>query len=133
MKSQTVDVLPPGTSVPPPSDPTSRFAEDPALRDRLGRIFAGQEPPPTLATPPEVQQLLDHELARHPDLSVSERQRLLTDWSLQYHHGGNEVLTWKSPQGLAVLATGAEEVARVLQHLPPERRLEVLVQHPEPW
>ena len=50
-----------------------------------------------------------------------------------YHYGGQEVLTWQSPQGLAVLAVGMEEAAKVRKHLPAEHRLEVLGQHPEPW
>jgi hypothetical protein len=62
-----------------------------------------------------------------------ERQRLAEQWSLQYHHGGEQVLTWQSPQGLAVLAVGMEGVARVRQHLSDERCLEVLGQIPHPW
>ncbi len=130
MKQPTSTVRP-AADDPPPSAPP--FAEDPLLRARLERILSGQEPPPTLTPPPEVLQLLQHELARLPDMPEETQQRLLADWSLMYYHGGQHVLTWMSPQGLAVLAVGTEEIARALQHLSPDRWEEVLERFAEPW
>jgi hypothetical protein len=134
MKRSVFQILPP-ESAPPPPEPLPPFPEDPQLRERLERILSGQDPPPTMTHPPEVLEMLDKVLALHPDIAITPetRQRMLDDWALMYHHGGEYVLTWQSPQGLAVLAVGMEENARALQHIPTERWLDLLEQFAEPW
>ena len=130
MKPSVFQIVSPAPEPPPPEPP---FVEDPALRKRLERIFTGQEPPPVMTAPPEVLEMLDKILEGYPHVVPSERQRLLDNLCLRYHYGGQEVLTWPSPQGLAVLAVGSEEVASVQNHLSAERSLEVLGQFPRPW
>jgi hypothetical protein len=132
MKPSIIPVVAHGPEATPP-DPLPPFPEDPALRERLERIFAGLEPPPTIGHSPEVLQQLEQQLALTPDLPAETQRRLLDEWSLSYHHGGQHVLTWQSPQGLAVLAVGLEEAARAQQHLAPDRVLEVRGRFVEPW
>lgn len=113
--------------------PANGDSDDRELLARINRILSGQEPPPLMSTPPEVQPWVDRMVADRPNMTPEDRQQITDDFNLQYHHGGNEVLTWQTPQGLAVLAVGTESIARILNHLPFEERQDVWVRFPPPW
>jgi hypothetical protein len=123
----------PSPPAAPPAEPPQKPEDERAFFERIDRILAGQEPPPLMTTPPEVQAFVDREVAQFPGITPEELQRIKDDWSLQYYHGGKEVLTWQTPAGVAVLAIGTEQTSRVLKHLSPELRLEVLIRFPDPW
>jgi hypothetical protein len=60
-------------------------------------------------------------------------QRLLNDWTLSYHHGGQHVLCKPTDRGVIVLAVGDQ--IRVLISEFPDRdaRPEVVDTVPNPW
>jgi hypothetical protein len=130
------DVSDPQPSAPTPSLPRGVPATEPDAEflGRIDRILTGEEPPPLMKTPPEVQVWVDREAARLAQWMTPESlQRMTDNFNLQYYYGGQEVLTWQTPQGVAVLAVGMEQVARVVNHLSPELRLTVWSRVPTPW
>lgn len=131
------DVSHPQPTVPEPRSslaaPTGAEV-DSAFLARIDRILAEQESPPLMKTPPEVQAKVNPEAARLAQWMTPEAlQRMTDDFNLQYHYGGNDVLTWQSPQGLVVLAVGYDQIGRVLDHLTPEQNLAVCTRFAHPW
>jgi hypothetical protein len=130
------DVSDPQPSTPTPSLPRGAPATETGAEflARIDRILTGEEPPPLMKTPPDVQVWVDREAARLAQWMTPESlQRMTDNLNLQYHYGGQEVLTWQTPQGVAVLAVGMEQVARVVNHLSPELRLTVWSRVPPLW
>jgi hypothetical protein len=133
-KAMNPEVAAPQTTPPdapieqgPPSE------EERELFARIDRILASLEPPPLMTTPPEVLEWAEKHVPRFSELTPEGREMTLENFNLQFYHGGNSVLTWRSPRGLAVLATGMERIARVLDHLSQEQCYQVLTQYPHPW
>lgn len=101
--------------------------------ERIRRILAGQEPPPVMTPPAEVVEFATLHAPRFSQLTPEGQRFVLENFSLQYLYGGNEVLTWQSPEGLVVFAVDMEPVARVLNHLSQEEMFQVLIRFPPPW
>lgn len=101
---------------------------------RLDTAAYLQRPSPrgVLYVPQEIVELVDGQLRGQP-APAAERQKLIDSYTLRYYFGGQEVVCRQSPQGLAVLAAGADEVQALLGKMTPEEKATVRVEKPEPW
>ncbi len=66
-------------------------------------------------------------------LSAIGRNRLLTDYALSWHHGGQPVVCLESPAGCAVLASGAAELMFFEGSISSEQRRRVRIDYPGAW
>ncbi|MCI0703205.1 MAG: hypothetical protein L0241_19170 [Planctomycetia bacterium] len=112
------------TTAEVPAEP-SRTEE---MLERAKRILAGDiRPEDYLPVTPELMHDLD-EYCKHLETesgivaTAEARQRMLNDWTLQFHHGGTNVLARYTDRGVLVLAAGNDQIGKVRQHLNPDYR-----------
>jgi hypothetical protein len=101
---------------------------------RLDTAAYLQRPSPrgVLYIPQEIVELVDAQV-RGQSVPAEQRQKLIDAYTLRYYFGGQEVVCRQSPQGLAALAVGPEEVKTLLDKMTPEEKATVRVEKPEPW
>jgi hypothetical protein len=92
-------------------------------------------PPPRglLPVPPEVEErLAAHEAiiarqGRSQFMTPEYRKRTLDAYTLEYYYDGRLVAARTTPQGVEVLAVGAEEIGQLLRSLSQEEILTVCI------
>ena len=107
-----------------------------AMLARARRILAGDiRPEDYLPVPAEVSEGVAELLAPFGKGKVSRKytQRLLNDWTLSYHHGGQDLLCKPTEQGVIVLALG-EQIRAFLAEVPDRDAFPgVIGTVPYPW
>jgi hypothetical protein len=101
---------------------------------RLDAVAYLQRPSPrgVLYVPPEIEQLVADQL-RDKSAPPEERKKLIETYVLRYYFGGQEVICRDSPDGLAVLAAGPEEVPALLSKMTEQEKGRVRIEKPELW
>jgi hypothetical protein len=89
------------------------------------------EYPHGLISPPrEVVDQLAKEKGRHPGGMAPEFEKLLLDdWTLAYYYDGIFIGYRSVPEGVEVLAVGADEIGHLAQAAPPETRRGVIFKY----
>ena len=64
------------------------------------------------------------------EMFPESRQLILSDLALQAHYAGNIVLSHHRPDGVIVLAVGADEIDHVLEKLPPDKQALTKTEYP---
>jgi hypothetical protein len=99
----------------------------PSLQGKLPKL--PQDLPHGLLTPPEqVREQLEQERTQHPPEAFDRaEERLLNDWTLQYHFAylGHEVIYRPTPLGPEVLAVGDQEVLALKRTMPLDEQLKL--------
>ncbi len=112
-------VAPPG---PPAESPLARAA----------RILSGNiRPDDYLPVSEEDVAFVDGSEARTGIKLLPEyRRKMISCLALQEHHGGNEVLTFHTLDGVIVLAAGGDEVDWIAKSLPREQQSRTVIEYP---
>jgi hypothetical protein len=96
--------------------------------------LAGKIQPEVLRITPEIEATVRAEEQRLPcRLSALGRNRLLTDYALSWHYGGQPVVCLESPAGCAVLAAGEAELMLFEGSIPSEQRHRLRIDYPGFW
>jgi len=101
---------------------------------RLDTVAYLKRPSPrgVLYVPQEIVDLVDRQL-RDKVASAEERQKLIDAYTLRYYFGGQEVICRHTPDGLAAMAVGPEEVKTLLDKMSSEEKANVRIEKPQPW
>jgi hypothetical protein len=98
--------------------------------DQSNPRYGGPLPKPRglLPVPREIaEQVSREQAARQPNYTDEYARLTRDDWTLRYYYEGEEVACRSTPDGVEVLAVGPEEVRRLFQDVPPEKRQGIII------
>jgi hypothetical protein len=108
----------------------SQFFEEVAPNRPGGVWIPPEELPHGLVRPPQaVLDLVAREAARLP-MNEEARQRITTQFTLQYYYDGSEIAYRRTPAGAEVLAVGYPEITELFKRLSADERQTVLLYQP---
>ncbi|HYV39859.1 MAG TPA: hypothetical protein VE988_29485 [Gemmataceae bacterium] len=85
-----------------------------------------QFPHGLVVPPPEIREQVAKQKAKvGPNFDSAYEELTLDDWTLAYYYEGIFVAYRSVPEGVEVLAVGDEEVGKLVQKVPKEKRLGV--------
>jgi len=89
--------------------------------------------PPDAAAKVEREFGIAQALRAEAKLSEAERQRIRIDRTLEFHFSGQPVACLRTPNGVAVLAVGEQEIGALVEASPAEKWRGVVIEFPESW
>ena len=101
--------------------------------DESNPRYRGPLPKPRglLPVPPEIAEEVSREQASEQPYYTDDYAKLTRDdWTLTYYYEGETVVSRSTPEGVEVLAVGAEEVRRSFEETPDEAQQGVEIRHP---
>ena len=115
-----------------PSDKLTKLSEVETPVLRAARVFSGDIRPDDYLSVAEdvIEFVADSEVRTGTALLPENRQKMILDLAFQAHHAGNIVLTHHTPDGVIVLAVGADEIDRVLESLLPDKQSLTRTEYP---
>ena len=84
-----------------------------------------------LPVPPEIATDVAREQAAHqPYYTDDYAKQTREDWTLAYYYEGETVACRSTPEGIEVLAVGAEEIGEYSRSTPAEEQVGVVIRQP---
>lgn len=111
-----IDEAPASAGLTPTARPLTDAIKT-ALLSQWGRYIKGDAAPPVLPVPDDIKDQIDERACQgRVELTDSAFWQACLDATLARHFPGQPVITFRTPAGPALLATGPEEVMLFQQH-----------------
>jgi hypothetical protein len=119
---------PDAQTVPEATAPNGKAAPGTPPLGRDGK----PKPKGLLPVPQEVIDIVDAYLATLNSFLPEDRLAMIYDYTLQWHYGGEMIISRKTERGYEVLASG-DEVWDFLKNAPEEQKKGIVIDHPHGW